>query len=265
MILPGCTARSPSGMRCAMADSRAIAARASAGGDWIVPGWPAPSAVFAFTTTRRHPRTGADFDARAASDDAAWLPCLDAAPLWLAQVHGTAVLALAAGNLAATRAQPPRADAWVTRLRHVPVAIRHADCLPVLLADDAGQVIGAAHAGWRGLAAGIIEATVAAMDVDPATVVAWLGPAIGPGAFEVGRDVVAAFTANDADAISAFRATGPDKWHADLHALARGRLNASGVSRVHGVDTCTHGDRTRFYSHRRDGDPRRMASVIVLR
>ena len=140
-----------------------------------------------------------------------------------------------------------------------------ADCLPVLLASG-NHVVAAAHAGWRGLAAGVIESTIARMDVRPDSVVAWLGPAIGPDAFEVGADVRRAFVDHDAGAAAAFRPY-PDrdgKWFADIFELARRRLRALGVSAIHGGGVCTHGDRTRFFSHRRDGVTGRMAALIWM-
>ena len=143
-------------------------------------------------------------------------------------------------------------------------AIMTADCLPALLCDREGTVVGAAHAGWRGLAAGVIESTVAAM-AEPATnLLAWLGPAIGPRAFEVGDEVRAAFISRDAAASSAFRAHGEGKWLCDIYLLARQRLNALGVRRVAGADFCTVGDEARFFSYRRDGVTGRMASCIWL-
>jgi YfiH family protein len=178
-------------------------------------------------------------------------------PLWLNQVHGIEVVA------AETAVPGVAADACWTREPGRVCAVLTADCLPVLLAACDGSVVAAAHAGWRGLAAGVIEATVAAMGVSPLRLQAWLGPAIGPQAFEVGDEVRAAFCRHDAAAARAFvpgRAAG--KWWCDLYTLARQRLLAQGVAQVTGGGLCTHGDAERFYSFRRDGVTGRMATLI---
>jgi YfiH family protein len=147
-----------------------------------------------------------------------------------------------------------------------------ADCMPVLLADEAGGVVAAAHAGWRGLSAGVIEATVgemraamrAAMRVPAAGIIAWLGPAIGPRVYEVGEEVRTAFLERDAAAAAAFVATRPGHWLLDLYAVARQRLAKLGVERVYGGGLCTYSDPERFYSYRRDGASGRMAALIWL-
>jgi YfiH family protein len=163
----------------------------------------------------------------------------------------------------------PRADAAVTCIPGRVLAILTADCLPVLLADRSGRRVGAAHAGWRGLAAGVIEQTVAALrDLpgDDDALVAWLGPAIGPEAFEVGDEVLEAFVAHDAGARACFRPREvPGKWFADLYALARRRLAAVGVGEVGGGGFCTVTEPQRFYSHRRDRTSGRMASLIWIK
>ncbi len=182
---------------------------------------------------------------------------LPAPPHWLRQVHGTAVTIPG-------RQAPAESDAAVTREPGCVLAILTADCLPVLFAERNGSVIGAAHAGWRGLAAGVLEATLAAMDCRPADVLAWLGPAIGAAAFEVGDEVRSAFLEADPGAGAAFTANARGRWQADLAALARRRLGASGVTRVYGGEPCTHADPMRFYSHRRDGRTGRMASLIWI-
>ncbi len=164
----------------------------------------------------------------------------------------------------AARTHPLIADAAVTRLADVPLAVRVADCLPVLLADDAGTVVAVAHAGWRGLAAGVLEATVGAMQAEPASLVAWLGPAIGPDAFEVGNDVRDAFVSSDAGALQHFVRLREDKWIADLPALARRRLAAVNVTRVSGGTQCTWSDASRFFSYRRDRTSARMAAFVWL-
>ena len=144
------------------------------------------------------------------------------------------------------------------------LAVLTADCLPVLLAEETGAAVAIAHAGWRGLAAGVIERTVAALGTEPANLLAYLGPAIGPHAFEVGNDVRDAFVRIDAEAASSFLPTPSGKWLADLYALARLRLAKIGTSRVYGGGFCTFGDTLRFYSYRRDGITGRMASLIWL-
>jgi YfiH family protein len=185
-------------------------------------------------------------------------PALPAPAVWLKQVHGTAVVD------AAEAAHEPEADASVARRAGVVCVVKAADCLPVLFANDAGTVVGAAHAGWRGLAAGVIEATVDAMRAPPGTLIAWLGPAIGPRAYEVGEEVRAAFLARDARAESAFVPNRPGHWLLDLYAVARQRLAARGVTRVHGGGLCTYSDPQRFPSFRRDRTRERIAAFVWL-
>ncbi len=157
-----------------------------------------------------------------------------------------------------------RADAAVTFARGQVCAVLVADCLPVFLAGRAGDRVGIAHAGWRGLAAGVVEATVAALACAPEELVAWLGPSIGPRAFEVGPEVRDAFLVQDAGAAAAFHPGRAGRWLADLPGLARRRLAAAGVTTVSGGDLCTHSDATRFYSFRRDGATGRMAALAWL-
>ena len=241
----------------------------------IVPDWLAPRAVRALQTTRiggvsRPPYTSLNLgdhvgdDRRAVAANRALLRGVLADggdPRWLEQVHGTRVVDAAACS---SNDPPPVADASFARERGVVCAVMTADCLPVLFCDDAGNVVAAAHAGWRGLLAGVLEATVGAMGVAPATLLAYLGPAIGPRAFEVGDEVRSAFVAADLAAVAAFKPTQPGKWLADLYLLARLRLAAQGVARVYGGNFCTHGDADRFFSYRRDGQTGRMASLIWL-
>jgi len=190
---------------------------------------------------------------------------LPSEPLWLDQVHGADVLGADAPGVAPRAADGrPRADAVVTHRAGVVCCIQVADCLPVLLAARDGSAIGAAHAGWRGLAAGVIENTVRAMRVPPAALVAWLGPSIGPDKFEVGEDVRDAFLSADPRAGEAFRPNERDRWLCDLPALARARLAALGVRSVSGGSWCTVSDQTRFFSHRRDGRSGRMAALVWL-
>lgn len=221
----------------------------------ICPDWPAPARVKALVTTRAF----GDL-ARGAKARSALLERLPAAPVWLRQVHGVAVVdadrARAAGD-------EPQADASVARQAGTVCAVTVADCMPVLLADAGGGAIGVAHAGWRGLCAGVLEATVGALG-NPGELVAWLGPAIGPRVYEVGGEVRAAFVAHDAAAASAFAAARPGHWLLDLYAVARQRLNACGVTRIYGGGLCTYSDPERFYSHRRDRSPGRMAAAIWL-
>jgi YfiH family protein len=220
----------------------------------IVPGWPAPQGVRALFTTR------AFGDMREAGAGRARLPAVvPAAPRWLRQVHGRmAVKADSPGDAL------PEADAQVARKRGTVCAVLVADCLPVLFASGAGDVVGVAHAGWRGLAAGVIEATLDAMRVAPGGVIAWLGPAIGPSAYEVGAEVREAFLAAAPAAKSAFAPTRPGHWHLDLCAVARQRLHARGVTQVFGGEFCTHADAGLFFSWRREQTPARMAALIWL-
>jgi YfiH family protein len=179
-------------------------------------------------------------------------------PGWLSQVHGAAVV-----DLDVSRAPGiPTADAAVTGAAGRACVIMVADCLPVLFASRDGRRIGAAHAGWRGLAAGVLENTVAALGVDPAELVAWLGPAILQPNFEVGADVRDAFLAGDAGAADYFAPNTRGRWQADLVGLARRRLRALGVTDLSGGEWCTVADPRRFFSHRRDGQGGRMAALI---
>lgn len=235
----------------------------------ILPAWPAPSHVKALQTTRLGGLSQAPFDTLNLGTHVGDDPMLVAAnrqrlngfvpsePVWMEQVHGTEViLAEQAGCVA-------RADAAISRTPHTVCTVMTADCLPVLLCDDAGTVVGAAHAGWRGLADGVIEATVTAMAVPASRLIAWLGPAIGPEAFEVGHEVRETFVSHTPEAASAFVARG-EKYLANLELLARQRLAALGVLRIHGGGMCTYADATRFYSYRRDGQTGRMATMIWL-
>jgi YfiH family protein len=231
--------------------------------DWIIPEWPAPPNVHAVSTTRNGAATGEiDFSPRAARIEVArsvLRRVVPAEPLWLNQVHGSAVV-----SADASYARPPQADAAFARSAGIACAVLTADCLPVLLADREGSVLTAAHAGWRGLAAGVLEAAVKAMSVASSSVLAWLGPAIGPDAFEVGADVHAAFCDADPKARKCFAAHRPGKWHADLYALARQRLTQAGVTSIYGGGRCTLTERDTFYSYRRGGADasRRMATLI---
>jgi len=214
--------------------------------DLIRPEWPAPPNVRALMTTRNTDVAGLD---------------LPAPPHWLRQVHGTTV-----ARLGPVASEPePEADASFTTAAGVVCVVKSADCLPVLLCDEAGSVVGAAHAGWRGLSAGVLEATVAAMGAKPATLMAWLGAAIGPQSFEVGPEVREAFLSRDAGAAACFvPRPAAGKFLADLYGLARRRLAAAGVASVYGGGLDTHRDAERFFSYRREGRCGRMAALAWL-
>lgn len=246
--------------------------------------WPVPARVRAFTTLRRGAGGSQppfdDFNLgnryAADGDDPAAVGRnrvelverfeLPSTPHWLRQVHGTEVLRFPDPLLAETAgvAAEPVADASVTSTPGVVLAILTADCLPVVFASDDGAEIGAAHAGWRGLSSGVLENTVAAMRTPVDRLVAWLGPAAGPQAYEIGEEVFNAFVTQDAQAASAFVATKPGHWRVDLYALARRRLAGLGIDRIHGGDLCTISDPQRFYSHRRDARTGRMATVAWI-
>jgi len=179
-------------------------------------------------------------------------------PRWLKQVHGTAVIDASRGS------NVVEADASFARELNVVCVVMAADCMPEFLADEAGTVVAAAHAGWRGLSAGVIEAAVAATGAPGRQLIAWLGPAIGPKAYEVGAEVRDAFLARDAASASAFATTRPGHWHLDLYEVARQRLAALGVTRVSGGGFCTHTEKERFFSYRRDKAMQRMAAAIWL-
>lgn len=238
--------------------------------DWIEPDWPAPQQVRALVTTRgggvsrgRYASlnlgTRVGDDPRAVMENRARLRALlPSEPKWLQQVHGIEAVP-------ADRAEgEPTADAAFTRAPGVVCVVQTADCLPVLLCDRDGTSIAAAHAGWRGLSSGVLERSVAALGLPPKDLLAWLGPAIGPRAFEVGADVFDSFTAVDREAAAAFQPLREGKWLADLYALARRRLLRAGVAAVYGGQLCTDGDPARFFSHRRDGVTGRQATLIWL-
>lgn len=238
--------------------------------DWILPDWPVPSHVRALVTTRNGGVSTGPYaslnlgfavndDPDAVAENRARVRAhLPSEPRWLKQVHGAGVVT------AESVATLVEADASVTRSPGVVCVIQMADCMPVLLAARDGSVIGIAHAGWRGLAGGVVERTIEAMRTDPAKVVAWLGPAIGPDAFEVGDEARAAFLASDPAAANAFRPLQPGKWLADLFSLARQRLARVGVTAVHGGGLCTVADPIRFFSHRRDRVTGRMGAFLWI-
>jgi len=237
----------------------------------LLPTWPAPAGVFSLMTTREGGVSSPPWDSfnlgDHVGDDAAHVVenrarlrvQLPAEPAWLKQIHGATVVDAGSDVLTA--------DASVTRQAGCVCAVLTADCLPVLFCDRAGRVVAAAHAGWRGLAQGVLEATVAAMQVPPGEVLAWMGAAIGPQVFEVGDDVRQAFVTQHPEAAAAFvpdPSGVPGKWLADIYQLARNRLNRVGVQEIYGGGRCTFNEADRFYSYRRDGVTGRMASLIWL-
>ena len=263
---------------------------------WLAPGWPVPANVRAIATTREGGESsqgspyGFNLGTRC-GDDSAAVACnrtflrdtlsLPAAPCWLRQVHGTRVVTF-------DRSQPgpsapagegdehearvdagrdggePEADAAVTRTPGVVLAIQTADCLPVLFSADDGSEIAAAHAGWRGLSAGVLENTLTTLRAPRGRILAWLGPAIAEKSYEVGDEVRDEFLARDPAAVAAFTATRPGHWLCDLHALARQRLHAAGVTRIFGGGLDTFTDE-RLHSYRRDGARSgRMASLVWM-
>jgi polyphenol oxidase len=195
---------------------------------------------------------------------------LPSEPVWIEQVHGIEVVDLdvtvrtAAAPGAATHGALPCADAVLTRAAGPVCAVQVADCLPVLLAARDGRVVAAVHAGWRGLAAGVLEAAVRRLDADRGALIAWLGPAIAAAHFEVGEEVRSAFLARDSAAGRAFTANARGRWQCDLVALARQRLAHAGVTEVYGGRWCTYAEPARFFSFRRDGRCGRMAALIWL-
>jgi polyphenol oxidase len=244
---------------------------------WLTPDWPAPAAVRALSTLRtgglsKPPYASLNLGGHVGDDPAAvagnrralrHAAGLPAEPAWLEQVHGICVKDLDSPGPAGP------SDAAVTRQPGRVCAILTADCLPVLLANDAGDRVGAAHAGWRGLAAGVIEATVGALGGPSRELMAWLGPAIGPRHFEVGTEVREEFlrragTDSTAAEEAAFVPNARGRHMADLYALARRRLLGLGVERIYGGGDCTYTDDARYYSHRRDGRTGRQATLIWL-
>ena len=243
--------------------------------DWIVPQWPVGPKVHALITTRNGgvslpPLDTFNLGAQVGDDAEALLSNrrklrarLPAEPYWLRQVHGTRVVNAAEG------VDLPEADACIATQPGQVCAVLVADCLPVLLCDRAGTTVAAAHAGWRGLSAGVLENTIAALPCPAENLLAYMGPAIGPDAFEVGADVLEVFTQADPGAADSFRAksgTPPQerKWLADLYSLARRRLARAGVTAVFDGDFCTFREREQFFSHRRDKRAGRQVALIWL-
>jgi len=238
--------------------------------DWIIPGWPAPENVRALSTTRDGGCSLPPWDSfnlgNHVGDDPAHvarnrvrlvdLGGLPGEPLWMEQVHGSEVLSFSSSDC--------RGDACFSRNTGEVCAIMTADCLPVLFCDEQGSQVAAAHAGWRGLAAGVLEQTLRCFEGSASAIMVWLGPAIGPQAFEVGNEVRETFLQQQDAAETAFAPHGRGKWLADIYQLARLRLQAQGVTRISGGDHCTYTESERFFSYRRDGRTGRMASLIWL-
>lgn len=253
---------------------------------WLVPDWPAPSNVRAVCTTREGGVSHGRYESLNLGDHVGDLiadvaenrhrlgQAIAARPVFLQQVHGTGVVTLDAES-EPVRGDATVADACTATEVGLACTIMVADCLPVLFTDESGQRVAAAHAGWRGLAGGVLEEAARCFAPEPqagpargdSRVIAWLGPCIGPKAFEVGEEVKAAFEAHAPEAASCFKPAGvPGKWLADLPALARQRLRAAGVDAVYGNDGsdtwCTVGNPSRFFSHRRDGVSGRFAALV---
>ena len=241
--------------------------------DWIRANWEAPQRVVAGTTLRLGGVSNGSFSTLnlgAVADDEAHAVSenrtrfrsiceLPSAPRWLTQVHGNNVVVDPPSGSA------PEADAAITRQPDVVCAVLTADCLPVIFATADGAELAVAHAGWRGLASGVLEATVNAMSTDPADLLAWLGPAISQAAFEVGGEVRDQFLDHDAAADDCFAENERGRWQADLYGLARMRLRHAGIERVSGGEYCTFSEPERFFSYRRDGACGRMASFVFRR
>lgn len=236
----------------------------------IIPDWPAPHNVRALQTTRLGGISRTPYDSLNLGSHVGDAPLdvarnrmllntlLPSEPVWLEQVHGTLVADADSAECL------PQADACISRRRSAVCVVMTADCLPVLLCDQQGSVVGAVHAGWKGLAAGVIEATVQAMNEPTQNLMAWLGPAISREAFEVGGEVREVLMAADPQAARAFAASQDGKWLADIYALARLRLNALGITKIYGGDYCTYREPDKFFSYRRDGITGRMGTFVWL-
>jgi YfiH family protein len=238
--------------------------------DLIFPDWPAPANVRALQTTRPGGCSCGPYESLNLGDHVGDDPLVVAAnrqrlsgfvpsePVWMRQVHGAKAIDAALASCL------PEADAAFANVPDTVCCVMTADCLPVLLCDRAGTVVAAVHAGWRGLLHGVIEAAIASMRVPASDLLAWLGPAIGPESFEVGDEVCDSFIALDKNARHAFAPHAESKWLVDIYLLARQRLQAAGLTQIHGGEFCTYTDSTRFFSYRRDGVTGRMATMIWL-
>jgi len=247
--------------------------------DFMIPDWPAPKNVHALQTNRNGGVSHAPYDSlnlgshvkdnplHVAQNRQLLSQYLPSEPVWLNQVHGTQVLNAGVVDAADTSCVPD-ADASFSTRKNVVCVTMTADCLPVLLCNTAGTVVASIHAGWRSLCDGVIEATVAKLPVESNQLMAWLGPAIGLQAFEVGSEVRAQFIAKEAQAETAFKPHG-DKWLGDIYLIATQRLNKLGITQIYGGQEnnqqfCTYTDKEKFFSFRRDGDTGRMATMIWL-
>lgn len=244
--------------------------------DWIIPEWPAPNNVRAFFTTRNGGKSSGpngtyatlnlgdhvnDRSIDVAKNRALLRNYLPSDPKWLKQVHG--VLPIRVDHYSTTL----EGDAAISRRCGIVCVVLVADCLPIFLCDPAGTMVGVIHAGWRGLAGGIIEKTVTEMNKGHAKLMAWLGPAIGVNYFEVGEEVREAFVNQDGKSRFAFvplHEKNSDKWLANIFLLARQRLASVGVTEIYGGEVCTYSDPKKFFSYRRDGATGRMAALIWL-
>lgn len=248
--------------------------------DWIIPEWPAPARVKALFTTRKGGVSSVPYASLNLGDHVGDDPSrveqnrtllrrfLPEDPSWLKQTHGTTVIDAGAWRLK-TAEGAPEGDAVFTRQSANVCAILVADCLPILFCDRNGTIVGLMHAGWRGLAAGIVQRTLSAIDHRDSPLMAWLGPAIGPGRFEVGEEVRNTFIQRDSKSARAF-ARPPEagdnagKWLANIFLLAQQQLMDAGITEIHGGGVCTYNDPDRFFSYRRDGVTGRMAGLIWL-
>jgi YfiH family protein len=255
------------------ADEKNCVAAADPSDAFVLPEWPARETIGTLTTTRRGghspgPYGGFNLALHVGDDPKVVLANrgalvsrlgLPRSPRWLHQVHGARVID------AAEAGADPKADGAWTSVPGVACVVLTADCLPILLCDRAGTRVAALHCGWRGIANGVIAAGIAALCHSPDGLLAWLGPAIGAGRYEVDEPVRDAFTASSADLARAFSPSRPGHWHLDLYRAARFCLGRLGVRAVYGGGYCTHAEPDRFYSHRRDGVTGRMASLIWIR
>jgi polyphenol oxidase len=235
---------------------------------WLTPDWPVPRQVRSISTSREGGVSTGPYASMNLGDHVDDNPAavtenrrrlteilaLPSEPLWLTQVHGVEVLG----------EEGECADARVVSKPGRVAVVMTADCLPVLFCDRQGREVAAAHAGWRGLVTGILEKTVERMHADNADILAWLGPAIGPAAFEVGDEVRQAFMEHDLQADAAFAPSTEGRWLADIYLLARQRLSSAGIMQIYGGGLCTYSDAERYYSFRRDGATGRMASLIWI-
>ncbi|MDD7803989.1 MAG: peptidoglycan editing factor PgeF [Endozoicomonas sp. (ex Botrylloides leachii)] len=240
---------------------------------YILANWPAPTNIHAFITTRKHGVSKAGYaslnlsvrsgdqpeqvaiNRQRVSNDWGWT----SSPCWLHQVHGTTVV-----DAATTRSES-EADASVSRSVNVPAIVMVADCVPVLFCNYSGTCVAAAHAGWKGLAAGVLESTIASMQCPPAELLAWIGPAISQPFFEVGPEVRHAFIKVYAEAEQGFISGKGDRWMADLHFLAQQRLQRAGVKNIYSANQCVYKQKDVFFSYRRDGKKSgRMAAAVCI-